>query len=794
MNETARLDLDAESRHALEFDALLELVAAEASTAAGRRVVLDLAPFCDAELLARETGLVSETRDRCMRGTAWVPAGLPDVRPACRLLEVADARFEPGDLRDLALVLDAVTRLRRDVRAADAGYERLREFVARLPDLSAESAPILSGVEPGGKITDNASRRLADCRTRLTRLAGRLRRRLESLLRDPQMVGAIQDEFVTQRNGRYVIPVRTDAPHPVHGIVHATSASGATRFIEPLDSVESNNELVQLAEQEKEEEERIVREWANALRERLAEVRFALDRLALLDGVQARARFAERASAVESRVVDGGPIRLTGLRHPLLEHHLRASGGACVPLDLELDPADRVLVVSGPNTGGKTVALKSIGLAVLMAQSGIPVTAREAVLPRYSQVRADVGDRQSIEADLSTFSGHMTAIADALAQRRAPALFLFDEIGGGTDPAEGVALAQAVLEDLSGEGVTVVATTHQNALKRWAFGAAEAASAAMEFDPRTLRPTYRVLPNVVGQSAALDIAISCGLEPRVAERARTLLGSEAGRSEAYMNRLREELADVERRRLELEEAKRALQAEQAADEARRRAAEGRQREQSARALDRELVSFRKQVRRSLEAITDAAARRKAERVAHASERRLKAQRERVASGPRSDDDAAAWAVVDRPEAGTRVHVLSLKQPGTVQRVSGKRVEVLVGRMTVSVAPDDLRVPPTAESAPPRTQPAAPARSLEVGAPRELKLIGMRVEEALSAVDRGLDRALVDGLQELRLIHGHGTGRLRAAIRDFLRHHPSVEKSRGGDEHEGGEAVTVAVLR
>jgi len=794
MSESFRLDLDRDSRDALEFDALLELVAAEARTAAGRRVVLDLVPFADPDALSREIGLVEETRDRCVRGAAWVPAGLPDVGPALRLLDVGDARIDPRDLRDLAVVLDAVTRLRRDVRAAGKGYERLREFIAPVPELSGEAAPILKGIEPGGRITDQASDRLAECRTRLTRLAGRLRRRLETLLREPRMAGAIQDEFVTQRNGRYVIPVRTDAPHPVQGIVHATSSSGATRFVEPLDSVESNNELVQLAEEEKEEEERILREWAAALRDRLPDVHVALERLALLDGIQARARFAERNDAVAGKVVEQGPIRLTGLRHPLLEHHLRATGGRCVPLDLGLDPSDRVLVVSGPNTGGKTVALKSIGLAVLMAQSGIPVTAREAVLPRYVQLRADVGDRQSIEADLSTFSGHLTAIAGALASRRAPALYLFDEIGGGTDPAEGVALAQAVLEDLGGPGITVVATTHQNALKRWAFGSEAAASAAMEFDPGTLRPTYRVLPNVVGHSAALDIAASCGLPPGLIERARELLGAEAGRTEAYMNRLREELAAVERQRRELEERSREIEGERSVEERRRLEAEQRHRAESGRALDRELASFRKQVRRALDAIGDAAARRKAERVAHASERRLKAERERVASGPSVDDGADDWPLVEDPQPGDPVHVLSLKKKGIVQHVSARRIDVLVGRMTVGVKSSDLRVPPRTVVEPQRPLRPAVTRSVEVGAPRELKLIGMRVDEALGEVDRALDRAMLDSVYELRLIHGHGTGRLREAVREHLRRHPSIEKWRSGDEIEGGEAVTVALLK
>ncbi|MCH7781413.1 MAG: endonuclease MutS2, partial [Acidobacteria bacterium] len=510
MNAPVRLDLDPVSRQALEFDALLEIVAAEAKTDAGKRAVRALSPLTGRDALDRENGLVTEVRGWQVRKGALVSGNLPDPYEALDLLRVIDARIAAGALRDLCLNLAAIEAIRAAVLKADDPAGRLRALVERLPGLAETSSPILAGVEPDGKISDRASKRLAECRTRRTRLAGRLRRKLETLLRDPRVVGVIQDEFVTRRNGRYVIPVRADAAQPLRGIVHATSSSGATRFVEPLDSVEMNNELVELAEAEREEEERIAKAWAENLRARLPDVEVCLDGLAELDAIQARARFAERVGAVEARIEAGGPICLRGLRHPLLERHLEEVGGRCIPLDLELDPADRILVLSGPNTGGKTIALKSLGLAVLMAQSGIPVSAVEASLPLFAQVRADVGDHQSIVADLSTFSGHVTAMAGFLAARRSPGLFLFDEIGSGTDPAEGAALALAVLENLAGPGVTVVATTHQNALKQWAFGDERAASAAMEFDDAPLRPTYRVLPNVVGHSPALDIAARCG--------------------------------------------------------------------------------------------------------------------------------------------------------------------------------------------------------------------------------------------------------------------------------------------
>ena len=572
------------------------------------------------------------------------------------------------------------------------------------------------------------------------------------------------------------------------------SSSGATRFVEPLDSVDLNNELVELAEAEREEEARIARVWAENLRARLSDVEACLDRLAELDAIQARARYAERVSAVEARIEAGGPIRLRGLRHPLLERHLEEIGGRCIPLDLELDPADRILIVSGPNTGGKTVALKSLGLAVLMAQSGIPVTAVEASLPLFDQVRADVGDHQSIAADLSTFSGHVTAMAGFLAARRPPALFLFDEIGSGTDPAEGAALALAVLENLAGPGVTVVATTHQNALKHWAFGDERAASAAMEFDDKTLRPTYRVLPNVVGHSAALDIAARCGLPAGLIERARELLGEDAGRSEAYLNKMRERLAELDEERSAWSEKHRELDAERARSEERAREQDDRRKVETARALDRQLVSFRKQIRKALTSITDISARRTAEKTAHAAERRLKLERERAVASVGSSDAELNLEKPDTLAVGLTVHVRSLGRQGTIRRIDGKRVELMLGHIGVTVDADDLRLPAPASVPRRRPRSAPPTRDLETGAPVELMLVGQTIDCALEAIDRFFDKAMLDAIHDVRLIHGHGTGRLRRAIREHLRTHGLVRDYRSGHKNEGGDGATVARLK
>ncbi len=384
------VDLDDESRRALEFDALLAWVAEYTRTPSGERLVRSLCPSADPATVRLELESVAEVR-RCLVEQGPLLTGrLPETAASAAAVEVDGAQPDSKGLRDLAVVLHATGELRSRMRALAADiYPHLARESAGLADLRDVCRPILSGMDPEGLLLDAASPELHRLRARVSRAGARLRRLLQGYLKDPDSRASIRDDFVTQRNGRYVIPVRSDAPHPIRGIVHASSSSGLTRFVEPLESVEPNNELVRLIEAEREEQQRILARWAATLRERVEEVRAALHGLSRVDGLQARALFAEHCDACSPNVRPGGPLRLDQMRHPLLQRRLAAEGGACVPASLTLDPADRVLVVSGPNTGGKTVALKTVGLSVLMAQSGVPISAREAELPLYRQVRVD---------------------------------------------------------------------------------------------------------------------------------------------------------------------------------------------------------------------------------------------------------------------------------------------------------------------------------------------------------------------------------------------------------------------
>jgi DNA mismatch repair protein MutS2 len=791
-------DLDARSREALDFDELLEWVADFARTSPGKARVLALDPTADENVLSGLLDGVRETARFLDREGTIVAGGLPDPAAGLRGLGFEGRSLEPLELRAVAAVVRAIGEIASTLGRLHAeDYPFLNALGRGLPDLRNESSEILRAVAPDGSIGDEASEELRRIRRRRLRAGDRLRNMLESYLHRPDAGSVIRDDFITQRNGRFVIPVRTDTPHPVKGIVHASSSSGATQFVEPIETVELNNDLVRLGEQEQQEVDRILTAWTDRLRERASEVAQAISGLSELDALQARVLFGRDTEARWPQVEADGPLRLEAMRHPLLERRLRESGRSCVPLDLALEPFDRVLVLSGPNAGGKTIALKTLGLAVLMAQTGIPLPARAVRLPIYRQVRADIGDHQSMQADLSTFSAHVTAVATFLAEASVPVLLLFDEIGSGTDPVEGGALAQAILEAAGQDRMTAVATTHHSVLKTWAFTAPGAESAAMEFDTDRLRPTYRVIMGTAGVSAGLDIAGRVGLQGRVVERARSLLGGEDRRAEDYLDRLHRMTRELEDKHASAETRRREQEAEY---ERRRQALEARFDKQQGRAtkdLERALADFRRRADAELGEIRGRRAREKAEgRVAGLQAEARRRHEEMIDPG----SAGAGGRTPDRLEVGMEVFVRSLGRTGTILRIEGASVQVRMGRMPFTVDRGELRVgqgtepskkAPTLTGS--RARPA-PEADLEPAVPSELMLIGKRVEEGLEELDRFLDEASVAGLGEIRVVHGHGTGRLRKAVREFLTRHAHVRQYRPGKPQEGGDGATVVTLR
>lgn len=763
-----------------------------------------LQPSAAPDRVDAEQDAVAETRSCLADEGRLVDRALADPGQALETLKIEGVRLDPGTLRDLAAFLVAVSRLRsRLLELGEEDHPHLRRLGESLPDLSDEADEILSCIEPDGTLGDHASAELRRIRNAAGTIGGRLQRMLESYFRDPEISPSVQDEFITQRNGRFVIPMRSDAHRPLKGIVHASSSSGATQFVEPMETVELNNELVRLREQEQEEQDRILLGWSDALRDRGSEVIQAVDGYATMDSLQARALFAEHCGGVRPIVQRSGRLDVGRIRHPLLQRRLSEEGAECVPLNISLDPSDQVLVISGPNTGGKTVAIKTLGLAVLMAQSGIPVPGESVRLPLYRQLRADIGDHQSIEADLSTYSAHIRAVVDYLRDAAPPALFLFDEIGGGTEPVEGAALAQSVLDALRRRGMTTVATTHQGALKAWAFTTEGAASAAMEFDTQTLRPTFRILMGVAGVSAGLEIAERLGLDERIVADARGRLGEGNRRSEDYLHRLRDLTAEAERLRDEVARKEAALTEERRRLETRAEEESRKRRRGAEEALERVMGEFRSRVKRDLAEIRDKRERKRAERETARLQQQLRLERERrldeVAPGT-GEEQSGDWTVPGTVREGMEVYVHSLARGGRVERVRGGEVDVMLGRVPFTVKLADLRVRESRKPAPPppRPEPPVPRRAVsdldDSTASREIKLIGMTVDEAIPVLDKFVDAAALAGHQELRVIHGHGSGRLRAAVREFLRGHALVATLRPGNRNEGGDGATMVRLR
>jgi len=802
-----RLDLDSASREALELDAVLLYVAGFAATTTGRKRLLASAPVASPDTLGEEHAAVAEAADHLGRHGRLIGSRLPDPEPALSALGVDGIVLEPIALGDLAGALLESASLRRRLLANElAGFDALKALAAGIPDLSPLAAEVAAHIAPDGRIEDGASDELRRIRQAIATTGSRLRRQLESFVNDPAAASFVRDEFVTQRNGRFVIPVRADSPRSIEGIVHAASSSGQTLFVEPLASVTLNNDLVRLAEQESAEGERVLRRWSERFRARQGEIEAAIDGLTRADTLQAKALFSAEIAGCRPDVRVGAPLALVAARHPLLDRRLKEQGGRCVPITIEIDPFDRVLVISGPNTGGKTVALKTLGLACLMAQCGIPVAAASAALPPFRQLRADIGDHQSIDADLSTFSAHVRAVASDLDAADPPALFLFDEIGTGTEPGEGAALAQAILERLLSLGVTAIATTHHAALKAWAFTDPRVVCSAMEFDEESLKPTYRVIAGAAGASAGISIAARLGLDPGLIARAREILGRGGLEPEVYMTRLRAATAEAEALAAELKGRDDALKEDRLRLDAERKGELARRREEAKSGLASALEEFRAQSRRELAAIRDAKERAKVERTQATAERRLRtlARDKQDAIAPRPQ---AAASTPFEVVPGAKVRIVSLDREGAVVAVRGDRVEVRMGSATFTVARGDLAQAGD-DSGPAPAPPKKRSRLAELAAasaaagsgddtddvPVECHLLGQTVDEALPALDRFLDASLRLGRTEVRVVHGHGTGRLRIAVRAHLKGHRQVAGFRPGGDGEGGDGATVVTLR
>jgi DNA mismatch repair protein MutS2 len=806
---------------ALEWEPLLALVAGFAASTVGRNAVLALRPSTDEEWIASQHQLTGELRLLLAEETSIPAGGLFDPTQMAAKAQIPGAALEANELQ-------AIARLAHDV----ASWQSLLQspparLVGRMPGLSQLSSalagsslrPLAESIErtiqPDGSLADNASPELARIRRDQERQQRLIEESLRAALRKLSSDGATQEDLITIRGDRFVIPVRSELKRRVSGVVHGASSSGQTVYVEPLETIEQNNELVRLIEEEQAEIHRIFM----ALTRQVGGYSQALVEgarvLALVDSLQARARFARDYDCVAPAITPDR-LHLEAARHPLLEKRLRATGGRIVPLTLELTAAERQLIISGPNTGGKTVTLKTTALLSMMAQAGLPIPATAASFPVFTAFLADIGDAQSIEAALSTFSAHITNLERLASLAGEKSLVLLDELGSATDPEEGSALAVAIASFFLTVGAWSLISTHHTSLKVYAANTEGVLNAAAGVDEVTLAPNYQLRLGVPGASAGIQTAERLGLNAAIIAAARLRLGSQQVDIARFLDRLHSELT-------QLEEDRKAARAEQYAlnQERARLAREGDvELRQRTKELETKLASLLKdfefQMRETVRAIEDRAAQQKLSKEAERRIQRLRREFEEsfnqtvVAhrSGADQGDVNAQPHLLRHIAAGDQVLLKSMNKVATVVREIEKDLfEVALGPIKMRVKRDDCSAVSRSEaaSAEEKANPLAAARrqknvhvtvtSANTDEMRmEINLIGRTVDEATEELEKYLDRAFLAGLPRIRVIHGHGAGILRRGVREFLKGHPHVATFAEAPQNEGGQGATLVELR
>jgi DNA mismatch repair protein MutS2 len=797
----------------LEFDRLKDIVSRYTTCAPGRRSTLGLLVQQNSAAIDVEFSLVREAVTYLRAGSELGFGSLADPEPWLARLIVPGSILVTGELLDVASLMDTAHAVRQTFKEDAAKYPRLSERAAALVDFRHLSTAIRRAILPNGEISDNASPQLKRIRENMEDARGKIHKSLEKILHARgQSTG---EDYVTLRNDRFVIPVRAADRRNVPGVVHGASATGQTVFVEPLEAIDLNNRLVQLSEDELVEIARILEELTERVRLERGSLEAAAARVAHLDSIFARARFAREFDCTMPNFTQGDLLRLHSVRNPVLEATLKPQWRKAVAMSLDLGGDETIMVISGPNTGGKTVALKSVGLAALSAQSAIPVAAARAEMPIFDCVLADIGDEQSIAADLSTFSAHMLNLKSMLEVATERSLILVDEMGTGTAPEEGAALAVALLEEFRNRHALTIATTHHDRLKSYASTTPGIVNAAMEFDEVNLRPTYRLLVGVPGTSSGIEIARRLGLPSRVVEHAQASLTPESREAHdliAYLHRSRDEMEEVKSQAREelaqIETERRALQTEWVGRQKKRIAELEKSFQETTKRLESEMALVTADIYdRALRAQLEKQSGKRISKIA--SEARAQADAAVIDTLSSSQADlgvgveAAPTPVApEQLTAGLRIIVKGFKQPLIFRRLDGNKAEVEAGilRMRVPLS-DVIGVAADEKSAKVDLSANARPRGITVRtqqsaepANEEINVIGCTVEEATRRVDKFLDQAALGSLPSIRIIHGHGMGALRRGLAEFLSTHPLVDKVRHEAEDRGGKAITIAELR
>jgi DNA mismatch repair protein MutS2 len=822
------------SARVLEFDALRELLRAYSSSPLGQARIGGLAPSTDSAWIIEQQDLTAEVREFRRVGGRFDFSGLLDITRLIEQSRIAGAALETTEIRDVLLVVDRAAEWREIAFHPPASmkteWRRTRTLSESVPDFTEFLRVFRNKILPDGTLEDRASPELARIRREIERQRRVIQESLRGYLRRLAEGGAVQDELVTIRGERFVIPVKIEQKRRVQGVVHGTSSSGQTVFVEPLETIEQNNELVRLLDEEQGEIRRILLEMTRRIGEQAKAILASVEVLGELELQFAKARFAEEYNCVavqlsgnkQEQSGDSRPrlsasearLLLRDARHPLLERNLKLKGVAVVPVSVELEGERRQLVITGPNTGGKTVTLKTIGLLALMAQSGIPVPADRAEMPVFDAVLADIGDYQSIEQNLSTFSAHVTNIDFISRTATAESLVLLDELGSATDPEEGAALAVAIAGYFGRIGCMTVISTHHTSLKVYGANTPGVINASVGFNENTLQPTYELKMGVPGASAGINIAQRLGLNPAIIEAARARLGTQARDVGEFLDKLHAGLREAERERLRLKTREQELEREKA-----HLAAEGKKEQQAKiREMEKKLESvlrdFEYHAREAVNAIQERAA---AQKLSKDAERRIAKLRREFreqfdstvvahASGADRGDPHAEPQLVKHVSEGDSV---KLKSTGRAARISRKlddnHFEVEVGAMKMKIARDDIAevLSSGVSNARAADSPVKSARARGISeslenegqnAASEINVIGYNVDDATRAVEKFVDHAFLAGLPRVRVVHGSGMGILRKALRQALQQHPHVESVAEPPQNEGGGGATVVELR
>jgi DNA mismatch repair protein MutS2 len=791
----------------LEFEGLRRLLARYLRSPLGQAELAGIAPASDRAWIESALANGAEAIEYLRAASQPQPASRgaairvrfdlnADPAPAVARLRIEGATLEAAEIFELAHLLDLASEARGVLVSAREKFPRLAAHAASIADLREIAAELRGKILPDGSLADHASVALGRLRREAERQRHQIEESLQRFLRAHHEDGTLQEDFVTIRNDRFVVPIVTGRERRVDGVIHGSSGSGATVFVEPLETIQLNNELVRLHEEELREVHRLLREFTSRLREHSAEITATVAALGRLELLFAKAEFALDFRCSVPRLSPPGARRLLlrDARHPLLESLFRAQRKTVVPVSLSLEGAQRTLLVSGPNTGGKTVALKTAGLLALMTHAGLPVPAVEAEFPLCDQVLADIGDHQSIQESLSSFSAHMLGIRSMLESATADSLILLDELGRATDPEEGGALGVVLLESFRTRGAFTLASTHLMAMKVYGASTPGVLNGSMGFDEATLEPTYVLRLGAPGKSAGLDIAARLGLSPEVIEAARARMSTTDRDVAQFLAELHQRMAALERERASIAERERAVESrEHSLELTWERKYAGRIAEVERRAAELS-AQFEQRARETIEGLSQSALSQKARaRIAKTS----REYQESLGSlAPAAVPASASPAPSRKLAEGVRVRLKNIGQPATVRRIlSSGLIEVDAGFLKMQVSPFDVEevLPPADGPARVRGITFQQSQDFETSY-REINLIGQRAEEACDHVEKFLDSATLAQVERVRIIHGHGMGILKRAVADLLKQSPHVAKFYPAPPEQGGSGATIAELK